>query len=88
MVRVEDLTDCGEAAIREFLGLESFALVNANIGREKPYYDLYAEFERTVTLPSSYLARMFGSTFARHFYTDEEIDGFKRRWTARALPSS
>lgn len=81
VIRVENLSDGGADAIREFLGLESFALVNANVGRGKRYHDLYAEFEETVTLPPSYLARMYDSTFARHFYTDEEIDGFMRRWT-------
>ncbi len=88
VIRLEDLAVCGEAAIREFLGLESFALVNTNMSREKRYNDLYAAFERSVTLPPSYLARMYGSPLARHFYTDEEIDGFKRRWAERALPAS
>jgi hypothetical protein len=81
VIRLENLMTCGETAISEFLGLDEFELVAANIGRDKRYRDLYAEFERSAALPVSYFARMYASRFARHFYTDEEIDGFKRRWT-------
>lgn len=81
LIRLENLTACGETAICEFLGLDHFELVTSNVGRQKRYHELYAEFEQTVTLPASYLARMYDSRLARHFYTDEEIEGFRRRWT-------
>lgn len=84
LIRLEDLTRRGEAAMCEFLGLDRLDLVTANVGREKRYHDIYQEFEARVTLPASYLARMYDSRFARQFYTDEEIDTFKQRWAKAA----
>jgi hypothetical protein len=86
LIRLENLTACGEAAISEFLGLDHFELVTSNVGRQKRYQELYAEFERTVTLPESYLARMYDSRLARHFYTDAEIETFRQRWTKVTPP--
>lgn len=81
LIRLEDLETHGKAAISEFLGLDEFELVSTNLARDKPYSDLYAAFERSVTLPASYLARMYGSRLARHFYSDSEIEAFKEQWT-------
>ena len=87
LIRVEDLSTCGPTAIADFLGLDKFELVTANIGREKRYHGLYAEFEAEVHLPQSYLTRMYDGRVARHFYTDAEIDAFracsaKSAWSA------
>lgn len=81
LIRLEDLETHGKAAISEFLGLDEFELVSTNLARDKPYNDLYAAFERNVTLPASYLAHMYDSRLARHFYSDSEIEAFKERWT-------
>lgn len=85
LIRLEDLETHGKTAISEFLGLDGFELVSTNRARNKPYSDLYSAFERDVTLPASYLARMYDSRLARHFYTDAEIEGFKERWTKARL---
>jgi hypothetical protein len=85
VIRLENLMQDGEAAIGEFLGLDDFELVATNIGRDKRYADLYAEFERRVTLPPSYLDRMYGSRFARHFYSSVEIEAFAQQWTKPGL---
>jgi hypothetical protein len=81
VIRLENLGTHGKEAIREFLGLDEFELVRANLARNKQYGNLYAAFGRSVTLPASYLARMYDSRIARHFYTDSEIEAFKERWT-------
>jgi len=80
VIRLENLTSCGSAAIGAFLGIEGFELAPANRACRKRYGTLYAEFQRAVRLPESYLTRMHDSTFARHFYTATEIDAFRRRW--------
>ncbi len=81
VIRLENLVDRGNAAIGEFLGLDEFELVPTNSATAKRYAALYSEFERRVTLPAGYLARMYDSRFARHFYTATEIEAFERRWT-------
>jgi len=84
LLRLENLNTVAEPALKRFLGLEEFALVNANIGEEKDYADVYDKFKNQIRLPTHYLDRMYTSKFTRHFYTDEEIAVFRKRWTARA----
>lgn len=36
---------------------------------------------KEVKLPESYLNGMYRSKFAKYFYTEEEIEGFMKRWT-------
>ena len=82
VLRLEDLDRCARDAFQEFLGLEEFTLKSANVGDEKPYYTIYREFLDSAVLPDSYLDRMYASKYARHFYSDEEIDTFRARWCA------
>jgi hypothetical protein len=80
LIRLEDLTARGPIAISKFLGLKDFKLINANMGDDKDYADAYRAFRR-LPLPRTYVDRMYGTRFARHFYTEQEIEKFTRRWT-------
>jgi hypothetical protein len=80
LIRLEDLDRCAAVALKEFLGIESFKLMNTNISTDKYYADAYREFIRKVHLPPDYIDRMYTSKFVRHFYSDEEIDLFRARW--------
>lgn len=79
IIRLEDLNRVAEQAFDEFLGLKNFKVVNANIGEEKPYAELYNEFKKH-PLPVDYIDRGYGSRFANHFYTRDEIAAFRKRW--------
>lgn len=87
VIRAEDLRACASAAFRDFLGVDVHELRDVNVSDEKSYASVYRRFVETVNLPATYLARMYGSRYARHFYTQEELDAFRRRWTARQLVS-
>jgi hypothetical protein len=87
VIRVEDLRACAPAAFRDFFGVDVRELRDVNVSDEKDYASIYRRFVETVDLPATYLARMYGSRYARHFYTQEELDAFRRRWTARQLVS-
>jgi lipopolysaccharide biosynthesis protein len=80
VIRLEDLDRCAENALRDFLGIEGFKLKNTNRGSEMGYSDLYKEFVNQ-KIPSLYLDRMYASQYARHFYSEEEIREFKRKWS-------
>jgi hypothetical protein len=69
-----------EAAFKQFLDIENFSLINANISEEKNYQTAYREFKDAIHLPCSYLDTVYESRHVKHFYTDEEISGFKARW--------
>jgi putative capsular polysaccharide synthesis protein len=80
VVRAEDLDRVAADAFREFLGIEKLTLSAANLAQQKPYARLYRRFIEQVELPSEYLSRMYESRFARHFYAEEELAAFSRKW--------
>jgi hypothetical protein len=80
LIRLENLTDCAEAAFREFLSIDGYVAKNANVGNEKIYAPLYKKFKSTIILPDTYINNMYSSKFIRHFYSDEEIKEFKTKW--------
>jgi hypothetical protein len=81
LLKLERLKECAAAAMKDFLGIDNFILTNANVGEDKDYRDLYRSFVDSIQLPSSYLDRMYESAAVRHFYSEDEIQGFRSRWT-------
>lgn len=82
VLRMEDLNRVGEGVLAEFLGMEHVSLTRTNVGSSKGYARQYADVKKHVRIPKDYLDRMYDSEYARHFYTQEELAGFRSRWTA------
>lgn len=80
LIRLEDINDCAETAINEFLSIDSFTLEKANISSEKDYSEAYSKFKKLIKLPNEYINEMYSSRFTQHFYTQGEIDKMKARW--------
>ncbi|QDV32405.1 putative capsular polysaccharide synthesis family protein [Tautonia plasticadhaerens] len=80
LMRLENFDSNATEAFRRFLNIPKFQPVQAYVGEEKHYADLYRRFKREAFLPESYLDQQFGSRLARHFYTDAELQQFKRKW--------
>ena len=80
LLRLEDLNRCAAVAFPPFLGVDNFAIVRANEADAKWYATAYREFTQTVALPESYLDRIYNSKFAMHFYAEEELQAFRRKW--------
>lgn len=81
LIRLEDLDRCASTAFQEFLDVDGITIVDANRSQGKPYYESYRRFTREVELPRTYVDRMLGISFASHFYSPEEIQAFRTRWT-------
>jgi hypothetical protein len=41
---------------------------------------LYDQVRKNLRLPAAVLDRVYGSRFCRHFYTDAELEGFRKLW--------
>ncbi len=83
LIRLENLKECAESAMQEFLGLKNFSPINTNLGDEKEYAALYHAFKE-LPLPVDYVDGMYKTQFTRHFYSDAELDTFTQRWTKSA----
>jgi len=81
LIRLEDLARCYQQAFKEFLSIESFKLINKNIASTGLYSSIYEQFCKNVVLPEEYVDKMYNSRYVRHFYTEEEIDFFRRKWS-------
>jgi glycosyltransferase involved in cell wall biosynthesis len=85
VIRMEDINRCASQALDEFLGLKNFTILNSNLSAEKDYTAIYEAF-KSLPLPMDYVDKVYSTKYARHFYSKEEITGFKQRWT-RVKPS-
>jgi hypothetical protein len=68
-------------AIADFLGLDEFEIVRSNLRSAQPEAEKYKEFKQMIRMPPALLDLMYDSKFARHFYSDEERDRFRIRWS-------
>ncbi|RJK97871.1 putative capsular polysaccharide synthesis family protein [Vallicoccus soli] len=82
VLRYEDLGRCFGEAVEAFLGLPGVRLASRNVSSGKDYADAYRAVERRLTLDGDYLDRMYGSRYARHFWSDEERAAHRARWVA------
>jgi hypothetical protein len=80
LLKMENLNKCSQEAFKNFLNVESFKIINANISDEKEYFLIYKRFIDSIILPNSYINRMYASKLVRHFYSDEEINTFETKW--------
>ena len=76
-----DLSDADkEELIKKELDLDTFSLMSLNIGSEKKYANLYTNFKKDVKLPQSYVDSMLNSKYARHFYSDQELQNISSKY--------
>ncbi|MGI8739288.1 MAG: putative capsular polysaccharide synthesis family protein [Gammaproteobacteria bacterium] len=82
VLRLESINTSAEPAFKEFLDIENFRRVQANVADDKNYFAAYKAFKQKLILPQAYLDKIYDSMLARHFYTEEELTGFRRKWGA------
>jgi hypothetical protein len=84
LMRLENLNHCWDQAIQEFfnndLSNNQIKLNTANVGKTKEYADLYKQFRKIGNIPEEYIDKMYGSKYAQHFYTAQELEAFKNYW--------
>jgi hypothetical protein len=81
VLRLENINECAEPAIKDFLGIDNFSIIKSNIGSEKKYSRIYQNFLDSVKLPESYIEKMYSSKYAKYFYSQEELEEFKTKWS-------
>lgn len=83
IIRLEDLNNVAAQAFKDFIGMEKFVLSKTNVGEEKSYADLYKEF-KSLPLPKNYVETAYETRYARHFYSNEELENFRKRWLGQS----
>jgi hypothetical protein len=79
--------DAAPAVLARFLHRRDPVPVAArNQGAGRANGERYREFLATARLPERLLDEAYGSRYARHFYADSELAGFRRRWSGSGRP--
>jgi len=80
LIKYEKLNECVSNAMREFLDIEHFKLDYSNFSENKEYSKDYTFFKEMAKLGNTYLNKSYQSKYIKHFYTDVEIEQFRKRW--------
>ena len=83
VVKLESLSSVGPEALSEFTGQTIQELVNANIGSNKTSADLQRSLKGAFKITEEEADQIYDTPQVKFFYTSEEIESFKKRWTAR-----
>ena len=67
-------------SFKEFLNLSNFSLSRENIGEKKWYADLYKQILKEITIPDTHLNKIYNSRYFKQFYSDSELNTFKKKW--------
>lgn len=83
LMKLEQLDACYQLAFQEFLDVTISDLKNTHVTELDPSKPMYADFVKNTVFPKDYLDRMYTSDFAQHFYTEQEISGFRQKWSRK-----
>lgn len=79
VMKLEKL-DANEKIVAQFVGNNNLKINHDHSGDKKEYRFLYEEFRRKVKIPSDIIDFYYNSVYMKHFYTDIEIDDFRKKW--------
>jgi hypothetical protein len=80
LIRTDRLSETGDEALGQFLGLSTVAWRQSNIGARKANGRRYDDLLRRLVLPESYVDRIYASPGVQHFFTAAELARMKVRW--------
>jgi hypothetical protein len=78
-MQLEKLDSVFSVAMEEFTGMK-ISLKNANIATEKKGNELYKNVKKSYKLSEAKSDFVYGSSFVKHFYTDNDISKMKSVW--------
>jgi Putative capsular polysaccharide synthesis protein len=81
LLRCEDVTTAGPEPLARLVGVDdAIEVPRVNRAEEKDHADLYRAFLAAVRPSAAVLDRTYSSRYVQHFYSETEIEGFRRRW--------
>jgi len=85
VIKLESIDNAKEA-IEEFAGVK-LDLKSANISDYKWYGPVFKDFKNNYIPKETYLDRLYNSGISQHFYTPEELAGFKNKAMHNSKPA-
>ncbi len=82
IIRTEDIDHSAKKALEEFLDINDLEIKTKNLGvdRSKESAHMYPKFIQEIKFSDEYLDEVYNSKYAQYFYTEDEINKFRKRW--------
>ena len=80
LYKFENMQQYIPSAIQGFLNLKDFNLLKANVSSQKSTATAYEEVKQKLRLEADFLNKFYAKPVVKHFYTDKEIETFKKQW--------
>jgi hypothetical protein len=81
ILRLEDFNRILSTALRKFLRVKKIEMVHkSNLETKKYIGEKYKQLKE-LKYPRDFLDRVYGLKYVNHFYTKEEIENFKNKWS-------
>ncbi len=80
-IKFESLSTIIEPALRRFTNDNSLTVTEKNVSRQKAHGTLFERVIESIDLPAEFLDLQYSHQFSRFFYTPDELENFKERWT-------
>lgn len=71
--------------ISQFLEVPLLSQKDYNITQTRPNGVIYKKLQEEITLPPSYIKKMYDSKLVTHFFTEKEIEGYKKKWLKKEV---
>ena len=68
-------------ALNQFLGSEIDKIPIMNSSRTREFRNIYNCFKDRLTIPMEMINKIYDTAYIKHFYSAEEIAGFKNQWS-------
>lgn len=81
IIKLEELDKCFISAMSDFLGIQNARMTRKNTGNEKNYSHIYKKALKSILIDNSICQRIYSAKFVRHFYSQEEIGNFAKKWS-------
>jgi hypothetical protein len=81
LIKMEKLHECFEKAMSDFLGITGLRLPMVNVGSDKEFGKDYKEIKSSLKFESALCDEIYSTKLVKHFYSDSEIDDFKKKWS-------
>ena len=82
VIRFEDINRVFTKSMKDFTSIGNWVLKEKNKAENKKYSLEYKKFRSELQVKQDVINNVYSSTFVKHFYTDEEINLFRKQWKA------
>lgn len=79
IIKLENINKL-ENIIGNYINITNFKLQIENDSNQKLYKREYTEFKEKFKIPKDYINELYSSKYIKHFYNEEEIDFFRKKW--------